>query len=140
MLPILERKLLRELRQIVGQAAAIVLVVGCAVATAVMSFGVLRSLDQARAQYYERSRFADLFVSLHRAPEAAADAIRRIPGVAGIGLVEPGLRRRAIGLRQRLEFAPRFHEIIAKRRRRHAGDDGTAIVADTVGALDPHEF
>ncbi len=84
MLPILERKLLRELRQIAGQAAAIVLVVGCAVATAVMSFGVLRSLDQARAQYYERSRFADLFVSLHRAPEAAGQAIRRLPGVTGV--------------------------------------------------------
>jgi putative ABC transport system permease protein len=84
MLPILERKLIRELRQIAAQAAAIVLVVGCAVATAAMSFVVLRSLDQARAQYYERCRFADLFVSLHRAPEAAAEAIRRLSGVAGV--------------------------------------------------------
>ena len=84
MLPILERKLMRELRQIAGQAAAIVLVVSCAVATAAMSFGVLRSLDQARAQYYERCRFAHLFVSLQRAPEAAGEAIRRLPGVAGV--------------------------------------------------------
>jgi putative ABC transport system permease protein len=83
-LPILQRKLLRDLRQIAGQAAAIVLVVACAVATAVMSFGVLRSLDQARAQYYERSRFAELFVSLPRAPESAAEAIRRQTGVAGV--------------------------------------------------------
>src|ERR1043165_7769526 len=84
-LPILERKLLRDLRQLAGQALAIVLVVACAVATAVMSFGVLRSLDAARAQYYERCRFADVFVSLQRAPEAAGEAIRRLPGVAGVG-------------------------------------------------------
>src|SRR5262249_48567030 len=82
-LPILERKLLRDLRQLAGQAVAIVLIVACAVATAVMSFGVLRSLDGARAQYYERCHFADLFVSLRRAPEAAREAIRRLPGVAG---------------------------------------------------------
>ena len=83
-LPILRRKLLRDLRQIAGQAAAIVLVVACAVATAVMSFGVLRSLDQARAQYYERSRLAELFVSVSRAPESAAEAIRRQTGVDGV--------------------------------------------------------
>ena len=84
MLPILERKLLRDLRQLAGQAVAIVLVVACAVATAVMSFGVLRSLEDARAHYYERCRFADVFVSLQRAPEAAGEAIRRLPGVAGV--------------------------------------------------------
>jgi putative ABC transport system permease protein len=83
-LPILERKLLRDLRQIAGQAVAIVLVAGCAVSTAVMSFGVLHSLNDARAQYYERCRFGDLFVSLQRAPEAAAEAIRRLPGVTGV--------------------------------------------------------
>src|SRR6185369_17367831 len=81
---LLDRKLLRELGRIAGQAAAIILVVACAVATAVMSFGVLRSLEQARAQYYERCRFADLFASLARAPESAAEAIRRLPGVGGV--------------------------------------------------------
>src|ERR1043166_9751393 len=83
-LPILERKLLRDLRQLAGQAVAIVLVVACAVATAVISFGVLPSLDAPRAQYYERCRFAVVFVSLQHAPEAAGEAIRRLPGVAGV--------------------------------------------------------
>ena len=69
---------------IAGQAAAIVLIVACAVATAVMSFGVLRSLDEARARYYERYRFADLFASAYRVPERAAEAIRRLPGVAAV--------------------------------------------------------
>jgi putative ABC transport system permease protein len=83
-LPILDRKLLRDLRHIAGQAAAIVLVVACAVATAVMSFGVLRSLDETRTQYYERYRFADVFASVHRAPESVGEAIRRLPGVAAV--------------------------------------------------------
>lgn len=69
---------------IAGQAAAIVLIVACAVATAVMSFGVLRSLDEARARYYERYRFADLFASAYRVPERVAEAIRRLPGVAAV--------------------------------------------------------
>jgi putative ABC transport system permease protein len=83
-LPILDRKLLRDLRRIGGQAAAIVVVVACAVATAVMSFGVLRALDEARARYYEAARFAHLFASTYRAPEAAVEAIRRLPGVAAV--------------------------------------------------------
>jgi putative ABC transport system permease protein len=47
----LDRKLLRDLWRIRGQAAVIIVVVACAVATAVMSFGVLRSLAETRAEY-----------------------------------------------------------------------------------------
>ena len=83
-LPLLDRKLARDLVHIAGQAAAIVLIVACAVATVVMSFGVLRSLDEARAQYYERSRFADLFATAYRVPERVAESIRRLPGVAAV--------------------------------------------------------
>jgi len=83
-LPILDRKLARDLARIAGQGAAIVLIVACAVATAVMSFGVLRSLDEARTRYYERYRFADLFASAYRVPERVAEAIRRLPGVAAV--------------------------------------------------------
>ena len=61
-------------------------------------------------------------------------------GVARIGLVEPGLRRRAIGLGQRLQLAPRLDEIVAQRRRRDPRDDGAAIIADAVGALDADEL
>jgi putative ABC transport system permease protein len=126
-LPILQRKLLRDLRQIAGQAAAIVLVVACAVATAVMSFGVLRSLDQARAQYYERSRFAELFVSVSRAPESAAEAIRRQTGVDGVqtrlvadvavGLagVEDPIAGRLLSLPERGE--PEVNAIVLRRGR-----------------------
>jgi len=141
-LRLLDRKLLRELRQIAGQAAAIVLVVACAVATAVMSFGVLRSLEQARAQYYERCRFADLFASLARAPESAAEAIRRLPGVGGvqarlvadaaIGLagVEDPIAGRLLSLPERGE--PEVNAIVVRRGRSiGAGDAPEVIVSES---------
>src|SRR3954447_15437137 len=60
--------------------------------------------------------------------------------VAAICLVEPGLRRAAIGRRQRVELAPRLGEIVAQRRggdaRHHAG----AIGAGRVRALDTHQL
>ena len=62
----------------------IIVVIACAVATAVMSFGVLRSLAETRAEYYERYHFADIFATLHRAPESVTQAIERIPGIARV--------------------------------------------------------
>ena len=57
--------------------------------------------------------------------------------VARIGLVDPGLRRGAIGGRKRFQLAPRLGDIVAHRRRGHPRDDGIALVArDGVGALD----
>ena len=61
-------------------------------------------------------------------------------GIAGIGLVEPGLRRRAIRLWQCLQLAPRLDEIVAQRRGRDPRDDGGAVIADAVGALDADEL
>jgi putative ABC transport system permease protein len=137
-LPILERKLVRDLRQIAGQAAAIVLVVACAVATADMSFGVLRSLEQARAQFYERCRFADLFGSLRRAPEAAAEAIRRLPGVAALqtrlaadvaiglaGTDEP-IAGRLLSLPERGE--PEVNAIVLRRGRFFSAADAPEVI------------
>ena len=60
------------------------IVIACGVATAVMSFSVLRSLAETRSEYYERYRFADVFATLHRAPESVGEAIARIPGVARV--------------------------------------------------------
>ncbi|MFQ5954967.1 MAG: FtsX-like permease family protein, partial [Kiloniellales bacterium] len=77
----LDRKLVRDLWRSRAQALAIALVVGCGVATFVMSLGTLRSLEETRAAYYEQYRFADVFASLERAPEGLAARIGRIPGV-----------------------------------------------------------
>jgi len=80
----LDRKLLRDLWRIRGQALAIALVIACGVATVVMSFGALRSLEETRTAYYERYRFADVFAGLTRAPEELAGRIGEIPGVARV--------------------------------------------------------
>ncbi|WP_029009320.1 ABC transporter permease [Azospirillum halopraeferens] len=78
----LTRKLLRDVRRIRGQALAIAVVIACGVATVVLSFGALRSLEETRIAYYERYRFADVFATLTRAPEPVADRVRALPGVA----------------------------------------------------------
>ena len=61
-------------------------------------------------------------------------------GIARVDLVEPGLCRRAIGLGQRLQLAARLDEIVAQRRSRDPRDDGGAVIADTIGALDADEL
>lgn len=84
MLRALDRKLLRDLWHIKGQALAIAGVVAAGVGVFVMSMGTQRSLEETRDAYYERYRFADVFASAKRAPEHLATAIARLPGVAGV--------------------------------------------------------
>jgi energy-coupling factor transporter ATP-binding protein EcfA2 len=64
----LDRKLLRNLWEMKGQATAIALVIGCGVAMSVMSLSTLRSLHATRETYYERFRFAEVFASFKRGP------------------------------------------------------------------------
>jgi len=65
----LDRKLLRDLWRRKGMALAIAVVIGAGLATFIMSIGALKSLDETRAAYYERYRFADIFATVKRAPE-----------------------------------------------------------------------
>lgn len=81
-MPVLDRKLLRDLRRIWLQAVAIALVIGSGVAMYVMSLGTVGSLEETRAAYYERYRFADVFATVKRAPERLATRIAAIPDVA----------------------------------------------------------
>lgn len=80
----LDRKLIRDLRHVWLQALAVALVIGCGVAMYVMSLGTLRSLEETRAAYYERYRFADIFAEVKRAPERQGREIASIPGVARV--------------------------------------------------------
>jgi putative ABC transport system permease protein len=77
----LNRKLLRDLWRIRGQAFAIAMVIGCGVATLIMALGTLDSLEHTRAAYYERFRFAEVFASVKRAPQRVVGAVEKIPGV-----------------------------------------------------------
>src|SRR3954452_18702156 len=102
----LNRKLVRDLWQMKGQAAAISLVMASGVATFVMSLSTLESLDLSKSTYYERYGFANIFAQLKRAPKAVEPQIEEIPGVAAVetrvvvdvtadvrGLPEPAVAR-----------------------------------------------
>ncbi len=102
----LDRKLLRDLWHVKGQALAIAAVIACGVAIVVMTFGAMTSLRETRDAYYERYRFADVFSQLRRAPLRVASQIGEIPGVAALetrithyaALDIPGLQRPAAAL------------------------------------------
>ena len=83
-MPVLDIKLLRDLRRLWAQALAISLVIAGGVATLVLAVGSHRSLDQTRAAYYERYGFADVFAVVRRAPKTLVSQIAEIPGVAAV--------------------------------------------------------
>ena len=80
----LDRKLLRDLRQIWVQCLAIALVLGCGIMVLILSTGTQRSLEATRAAYYEQNRFADVFATLTRAPRSLLAEIARLDGVARV--------------------------------------------------------
>lgn len=80
----IDLKLARDMWHRRGQVLAIALVIASAVATLVMALSALRSLSDARETYYDRQRFAHVFVNLKRAPESVAARLRDIPGVAQV--------------------------------------------------------
>ncbi len=80
----LHLKLFRDLLHMKGQAIAIALVIASGVSVFVMSLSTLEALKLTRATYYDRYRFADVFVQLKRAPLALADRVAQIPGVAQV--------------------------------------------------------
>ena len=101
----LDRKLLRDLWQMKGQALAIALVIGSGVAMFVMYLSNFDSLRRTQRAYYESRRFADVFASLKRAPQRLEERIAALPGVAqaatrvvaDVTLDVPGLDEPATG-------------------------------------------
>jgi len=80
----IDRKLLRDLWQLKGQALAIGLVIAAGVAMFTMYFSTFESLDHTHRTYYDRFRFADVFASLKRAPLSTVSRIEALPGVARV--------------------------------------------------------
>lgn len=101
----LDRKLLRDLWHLRGQALAIALVIASAAAMTVMAFSMRESLQQTQETYYDRYRFADVFAHVKRAPWPLVERIAEIPGVArvqprivaGVTLDVTGLAEPAVG-------------------------------------------
>ena len=80
----LDRKLLRDLVRLWAQALAVALVMACGVGTIVIAIGAYRSLEETRAVFYDRYRFATVFASATRAPLHLKERIAAIPGVSEV--------------------------------------------------------
>ena len=85
MVKALDRKLVRDLWQMKSQALAIALVVMCGVGTYIMFLTTLDALRATQDDYYRDYRFADVFVTLKRAPESLR---QRVQDIAGVDQVE----------------------------------------------------
>lgn len=77
----LDRKLLRDLWNMKGQALAIAVVIVSGISTFIMLISTMHSLNLTKTRYYQEFRFADVFASLKRAPEGLKYRIAEIPGV-----------------------------------------------------------
>jgi putative ABC transport system permease protein len=102
----LDRKLLRDLWGMRGQAFAIALVIVAGVTTYVSMTSIADTLQGTLAAYYRDYRFADGFASVRRAPEPVTDRLRQIPGIAdvetrvtaAVSLEVPGFDEAATGM------------------------------------------
>ncbi len=77
----INRKILRNLWGMKGQAIAIAFVIASGVATFIMSISTMQSLKLTQATFYRDYRFAEVFASLKRTPESMRLRIEDIPGV-----------------------------------------------------------
>ncbi|MBM3777833.1 MAG: FtsX-like permease family protein [Acidimicrobiia bacterium] len=101
----LNRKLLRDLLTMRGQALAIAVVVAAGVSMFVMYLSNFDSLRSTQQAFYQQQRFGDVFASVKRAPASLERRLRGIPGVAAletrvvatVTLDVPGLEEPASG-------------------------------------------
>ena len=119
MVSALDRKALRDLWHLRGQMAAVALIVACGVASIVTIRTAYDSLRQSLDAYYRDYRFADVFASLRRAPNALAARIGALPGVAAtetrvvvhVTLAVPGL---AVGPNPKVELDTTAGKIVVE--------------------------
>ena len=145
----INRKLLRDVWGNRGPAAAIALVLACGVATFVLSAATLVSLRETQARFYREARFADAFVSLTRAPERDAEALRAIAGVTAVETgVAGGARIQVAGVDETLSSlvvsipdvgAGRLNALtLVAGRLPETGRAGEAVVSD--GFAEAHDL
>ncbi|MFN3571206.1 MAG: ABC transporter permease, partial [Polaromonas sp.] len=80
----LDRKLLRDLRLLWSQGLTIALVVASGIGGFITSLSAVDSLGLARERFYAEARFADVFATVKRAPNALVETLRQVPGVADV--------------------------------------------------------
>lgn len=123
----LDRKLLRDLWEMKGQALAIAAVIAVGVTMLVSFLSNFDSLDRTLQSYYERQRFGDVFASAVRAPVGLADRMAAIPGVSAVDtrvvgevtLDVPGMSEPASGRLVSIpaRARPRLNDIVLRRGR-----------------------
>ena len=77
----LDRKLLRNLMEMKGQAIAIVLIITCGIAAFVSVVLAYYGLTRSQHHYYAEYRMAGLWAPVERAPRAALRELESIEGV-----------------------------------------------------------
>ncbi len=80
----LDRKVLRDLRLLWSQGLTIALVVASGIGGFITTLSAVDSLALARERFYTQGRFADVFASVKRAPDALAQTLLAQPGVADV--------------------------------------------------------
>lgn len=141
MLSQLDRKLVRDLRRLKGQATAVTLVMACGLAMLIMARSLISSLETTLAAYYQTNNFAELFVPLKRAPNYLGARLAEIPGVAtvqtGIAvqvtLDLPGLDEPASGMVRSLpdHGEPELNRLFLRRGQwLSAGSRGEVLVGE----------
>jgi putative ABC transport system permease protein len=141
MISSLDRKLLRDLSQMKGQAFAIAIVIAAGVATFVNSRTILQSLELTRSTFYDRYRFAEVFAGVKRAPDAMIERLAEIPGVAQVEtrvvqlvtLDVPGLDDPAVGQLISLPVTrpPHLNQVYLRRGRQlEVGRDDEVLASE----------
>jgi putative ABC transport system permease protein len=80
----LDRKVLRDLKLLWSQALTIALVVASGIAGFIACLSAVDSLAFARDSFYERGRFADVFATVKRAPDAVVQRLGDLEGVIDV--------------------------------------------------------
>ncbi|KTD81744.1 permease [Legionella waltersii] len=81
---ILNKKLFRDLFKLKGQVVTISLVVCSGISVLISSISTYQSLSQAQHRFYSDYHFADVFLTLKRAPLYMQKRIGEIPGVSQV--------------------------------------------------------
>jgi putative ABC transport system permease protein len=82
----LDRKLVRDLWRLKGQALAIAVVIAGGVMTLILSVTTLEALSGARDRFYASHHFAEVFADVKRAP---LGVVSRLQEIEGVNRIEP---------------------------------------------------
>ncbi len=80
----LDRKVLRDLRQLWSQALTIALVVASGIGGFLAMLSAVDSLGRARDAFYESGHFGDVFASVRRGPDSLARRLAELPGIVDV--------------------------------------------------------